>query len=282
MAYFLFVDESGTDQTQSPYEVFGGIAVEDRDLWNLIIEVQKLEIEFFGRRYSIGTKEMKGSRLLNKITFKQADKFPKFEFEERKLLSKFCIEQGEQASMKHIAAFAQAKIEFVSALLELVNRFRCKIFATIYDGTTRKTDETNDELLSRQYIYLFERFYYFLEDKGDSGNGILVLDEFEKTSSQLLIQQIEKYFKSSLKGRVFSSLIIPEPFFVHSDLSTGVQIADILSYVINWSMRLRNMPEKNQRKELLPFVEQIKILRYLTKREVGDVPDMNIWSVVKI
>jgi len=32
MAYFLFVDESGHDQGESPYEVLGGIAVEDRDL----------------------------------------------------------------------------------------------------------------------------------------------------------------------------------------------------------------------------------------------------------
>jgi hypothetical protein len=37
MAYFLFVDESGHDQTESPHAVSAGLAVEDRDLWKIRI-----------------------------------------------------------------------------------------------------------------------------------------------------------------------------------------------------------------------------------------------------
>ena len=31
MAYFLFIDESGQDHRDSPYEVLAGVAIEDRD-----------------------------------------------------------------------------------------------------------------------------------------------------------------------------------------------------------------------------------------------------------
>jgi hypothetical protein len=36
MSYFLFVDESGCDGSP-PYETLAGVAVEDRDLWNVIL-----------------------------------------------------------------------------------------------------------------------------------------------------------------------------------------------------------------------------------------------------
>ena len=52
MSYFLFLDESGHGRGESPYEVLGGIAVEDRDLWNLIQAAQKAELRNFGRRSS--------------------------------------------------------------------------------------------------------------------------------------------------------------------------------------------------------------------------------------
>jgi Protein of unknown function (DUF3800) len=44
MAYFLFIDESGQDHHDSPYEVLAGIAIDDKNLWNFIRSVQELEI----------------------------------------------------------------------------------------------------------------------------------------------------------------------------------------------------------------------------------------------
>ena len=42
-------------------------------------------------------------------------------------------------------------------------------------------------------------------------------------------------------GRHRASRIIPEPFFAHSDLTTGVQIADLVAYVISWGFRTPRM-----------------------------------------
>jgi len=72
MAYLLFLDESGQDHCESPYEVLAGMAVEDRDLWNLVQAVQDAEVRCFGRRYSAGRQELKGKKLLKRKTFRQA------------------------------------------------------------------------------------------------------------------------------------------------------------------------------------------------------------------
>lgn len=106
-----------------------------------------------------------------------------------------------------------------------------------------------------------------------------MFDELEKAQSHILIEQIENYFKKTSKGRQRSSLIIPEPFFVHSDLTTGVQLADLIAYLICWGFRLNGM-EKTPRVELAPFIDLLKGMRYRAIREVQENKELQIWSVI--
>lgn len=70
MAYFLFVDECGTDRKTTPYEVVAGLAIEDRDLWRFIRDVHELEELIFGCRYSREEDtETKAKKLLKKKGF---------------------------------------------------------------------------------------------------------------------------------------------------------------------------------------------------------------------
>jgi hypothetical protein len=275
MAYILFLDESGNDAIQSPYEVIAGIAIEDKSIWNLIREIHLLEENIFGRRYSQGERELKARKLLKTKTFRLAGQMPLFDVSERRALAKDCLDNGQNPTKSQLTALAQAKIAFVKEMLQIVANFRCKAFASI--ASPQLNLEDSPEYLRKDYVYLFERYFYFLEDKPQEPSGIIVFDETEKTQSQRLILQIENYFKKTQKGRMRSSLLIPEPLFVHSDLTTGVQIADIVAYLISWGLRLNGMT-KPIRQELLPLVELIKPLRNRVEREVNDVENHEIWS----
>lgn len=72
MACFLFIDESGQDHHDSPYEVLAGVSIRDKDLWNLIREVHELEQDCFGRRYREDRHEIKAMKFLKKKTFRLA------------------------------------------------------------------------------------------------------------------------------------------------------------------------------------------------------------------
>lgn len=278
MAYFFFVDESGVDRQQTPYEVICGIAIEDRDLWTLVRQIKQLEKDILGTEYRNPNREIKGKKFLKNKVFRQAADMAPFQIEERTRLAKECLVDGEHAGKHQMIALAQAKLAYVEELLTLCNQYRLKIFASITTEPIRDTDGGGDFFLRRDYVYLLERMYYYLEDKRQEDQGVLVFDELEKTQSHILIGQIENYFKKTSNGRLRSNLLIPEPFFVHSDLTTGVQIADLIAYIITWGMRLRGM-NKPARPELNKFIELIKPLRYLAEREVDTVPDMKIWSV---
>jgi hypothetical protein len=280
MAYFFFIDESGTDRQDSPYEVLCGIAIKDNDLWNIISQLKSFEEQLLGTRYSGNDREIKGTKFLKRKVFNQANSVAAIPEHERTQLAKACIENGAGATKRHMAALAQAKLDYVRKLLELCAQYRIKIFASISSESVRETDDEMDGLLRRDYVYAFERMYYYLEDKKSDDQGIIVFDELEKSQSHILVSQLENYFKRTSKGRQRSGLVIPEPFFVHSDLTTGIQIADLIAYIISWGLRLKGMNEK-AREELNEFVELVKPLRYITTREIGDI-NMQIWSVTYV
>src|SRR5438309_62633 len=114
MAYFLFIDESGQDHAASPYEVLAGIAVEDQDLWNLIVAIQDTEERIFMRRYCSNNAELKGKRMLKSKVFRLAAQLPAFDDEERRHLARRCLDRGDLAGRREVTALAQAKIAYVN------------------------------------------------------------------------------------------------------------------------------------------------------------------------
>ncbi len=278
MSHFLFVDESGQNQTESPYEVLAGVSVEDRDLWNLITALHASEIEHFGRRYTQGARELKGSNLLKRKTFRLAAQQGAIPLEERTRLARICLDSGATANRRELTALAQAKLSYVREALIIAARFHCRCFASIID---RDAPRPAADYLRKDYAYLFERFFYFLEDTGEDTSGIVVFDELEKSSSHILLDQMQRYFLETAKGRHRSSRIIPEAFFVHSDLTTGVQLADLAAYTISWGMRLHTM-DRPARPELAEYGRLLTQLRHSSVRHVGDNPDFRIWSFAVI
>src|ERR1700674_4102025 len=99
MAHFLFVDESGYDSGDSPYGVLGGIAVEDRELWSIVKDVQAAELNYFGTAYSSGARELKAKKLLNRKVFRHASQMPPIPLEERRIQARECLQRGEQAGL---------------------------------------------------------------------------------------------------------------------------------------------------------------------------------------
>jgi Protein of unknown function (DUF3800) len=280
MAWFLFIDESGQDHKESPYEVLAGVAIEDCDLWDLVKELHVAEVAHFGRRYSEGARELKATKILKRKTFNRAKSEHAVLPNEVPALAKQILDDGvKYGTPRHLKALCLAKIAYVSDVLSVCKSYECRVFGSIVDPNA---PQTASDGLRKDYGYLFERFFNFLEDVGSDRNypqqGILVFDELEKTKSHLIIEQAHRYFKDTATGRHRAVLIIPEPFFVHSDLTTGVQIADLVAYCISWALRLKNMTSL-ARDELKPYVEQILQLRHKAVRHKMGKPDFEIWSV---
>lgn len=283
MAWFLFIDESGQDHKESPYEVLAGIAIKDEALWGLIQEVHDAELAHFGRRYSEGARELKGTKILKRKTFSHAKLNCQVLPNEVPQLARETLDDGaKNKSIRHLKSLALAKIAYVSDLFAMCATHGCRVFASVVETDAPPTASGG---LRKDYAYLFERFFYFLEDEAENNGqrqqGVIVFDELEKARSHILIDQAHRYFKETATGRLRAQLIVPEPFFVHSDLTTGVQIADLVAYCISWGFRTPHMT-KPARIELASYGAQIARLRYRTYRLRMGNPSFEIWSIAHI
>ncbi len=137
------------------------------------------------------------------------------------------------------------------------------------------------KFLRKDYAYLFERYFYFLEDRPDEQLGLVVFDELERSQCHILIDQMTRYFRETARGRTRASLVVPEPFFVHSHLTTAIQIADIVAYLVAWGVRVGGMT-RPAREEPGSLATQVCDLRHQARREVNGNPGFSIWSFAVI
>jgi Protein of unknown function (DUF3800) len=277
MSYFLFVDESGVDQQESPYEVLAGVLVRDQDLWPLILEIAKAEESYFGRRISAGPLELKAKKLLKKKTFRLASQMPPLGASGRKKQARLCLEKGERGeppTRLELTGLAQAKIAFVKRVFTLCAEFQVRAFASIVPQTAPRPASS---FLRKDYTYLFERFFYFLQEYGRKGIGVVVFDELERSRCHILHDQMSLYFKETATGMQRAMRILPEPLFVHSELTTAVQLADLVAYIVSWGVRFGPMVEP-ARDELRPLAKLVCDLRYRTRRQDRGGGEWTVWS----
>ncbi len=278
MAWLLFVDESGHDHGASPYEVLAGVAIQDRIVREVIDRMRDAEIRLFGRRYSDGYRELKGKVLLKRKVFRHRGNDIEVEASAVPALARAALDDGSRVDARMLKALALAKLDYVASVFDICAQLDCRAFASIIENDAHPTASGG---LRKDYAYLFERFFYFLEDKADEEQGIVVFDELGKSQSHLLIDQMHRYFSETAVGQQRAGRILPEPFFVRSNLTTGVQIADLVAYVISWGFRTRRMT-KPERSELSGFVRQVAGLRYRATRERLGNPHFDIWSFAYI
>ena len=277
MAWLLFIDESGHDRMVSPYEVLAGVAIRDRVVSEAIRRLHEAEFRCSNRRYSEGPRELKGTALLKRKVFRHRSFDVEVDRVDIPALARAALDDGPRADRRMLKALALAKLDYVGSVFDICHESGCRAFASIVETDAPPTEAGG---LRKDYAYLFQRFFYFLQDMGDE-QGIVVFDELEKSQSHLLIDQMRRYFGETGVGRSRATRIISEPFFVHSDLTTGVQIADLVAYVISWGFRLGQMA-KPARLELSGLADQIAGLRHLAVRDLNGNPNFQVWSFAHI
>lgn len=278
MAYLLFVDSSGQDRRESPFEVLAGIALRDADVWPLVRDLGELEEHHFGLRWLERPSDWKARELLKRKTFRLARGSAPLTVAERRELARSCLEHGAAASPEALAALAQAKIAFVEDALRALSRSRGRVFATM---VPRDAPRSTLAGFRKDYAYLFERFSYFLEDQGAEERGMVVFDGMDRSRGDQLIDEMRRCFGETRKGQRRAERIIPEPLFANGELTAVLQLVDVAAYIVNWGLRFGPMDQET-REELEPFSQAVRDLRYRARREVDGNRDFGVWSITVV
>ncbi|MFT3687159.1 MAG: DUF3800 domain-containing protein [Phycisphaerales bacterium] len=259
MSWLLFLDESGHDHKGTPYEVRGGVAVHAGKLWPFIQSVRNLEQATFGVYLSEVGMEIKGEKLLRKDRFKWAAQAAPIETSARRKHALNFLNSGKQGRTPRrdeFTAFGQACTDFAEGIITLLDGYDAKLFAAIIPAV-RAPASAPTEYLRKDHVFLFERYFAFLEERRE--HGLIVMDCTQKEEDKRFVHRMERYFTLTQTGKHRTAWIVPTPLFVESDMAYGVQAADVIIYALNWAFRLNTM-DKPTRSELEPLVQRIKPL----------------------
>lgn len=280
-----FVDESGIDLKRAPCVVLAGVSIREADVWPLTQAFMDLSAEIL-RFPPEMSYEIKGSKLLKKRVFRHASLMGQLPAEQRSAAIESLLRknaEGRDVGREELAALAQAKLLFVERALGLAADFGMTVFASIVPrDAPQQRDRT---FLRKDFAYLFQRIHCHVCDQDSDVHGVLIFDEQDPALSQRLLDQIHKYFRETDRGQQRAERMIPMPFFVHSELTPAIQIADLVAYIVNWGLRLDQMPEP-ARRELKPLADRVFNLRYSgrevpLKRRLGK-RGKHIWGIAYI
>jgi hypothetical protein len=241
LSYLFFLDESGHDHQNCPYEVRGGIVLHAGRLWRFVQDFATLEESCFGVRLPEFNVEVKGSSLLDKKRFRWASQGDLLDDVARR---KYCIGflnkglQHASPSEIEFRAFGQACLSLARGIFQLLRTHNARVFASVVPSTIEKpaTPEAED-YLRKDLVFLLERYFNFIAPQKNE-TGLLVFDETDASADRNFIRQIERYFTLTQMGRFRANSVVPVPFFVESGLTRAVQAADVCIYAINWGFRL--------------------------------------------
>lgn len=242
-----------------PYEIRGGFAIHAEKLWSLIQSVRALEQANFGTYFAEVGAEIKGEKLLRKDRFKWACQAPLMPTAERRKHALNFLNSGRQGKAprrEEFTAYGQACLDFTEGVISLLRGHDAQVFAAIIPPV-RPPKSSGDNLLRKDHVFLLERYFYFLEARKEA--GLLVMDGTQKEEDRRFVRRMERYFTLTVTGRQRTTWIVPTPFFVESDMAYGVQIADVLIYLMNWGFRLGKM-DGATRPELVPLAESLRPL----------------------
>ncbi len=267
MSYIFFMDESGHDLHNAPYEVRGGIVIDAARLWKFTLDIQKLEISCFGDKSCRPKIELKGAKLLKAKIFENAKLDVPTEDIQRRTIE--FLNLGDLSPKNYqFAAYSRSCLKMVEELFKLFQSHNVYVFASMIPREKAKVSKeekkylTENGILRKDLVFLWQRYFYFLREH--STNGLLILDETEQNLDSNLLNSTECYFRKTGVGKIRARNIIPIPMFIKSDQNYGIQAADIAIYVLNWGFRSLPGLNADTRKEIEPFAKILENRIYKT------------------
>lgn len=283
MSWLLFLDESGHDHRATPYEVRGGFAIRDSELWPFMQEWRRLERDCFGANLSEYGKEMKGCKLLDKDRFKWASQSDPIPDDSRRRLCRSFFAKGQQKrspGWDEFTAYGQASLEMARGTFQILRDRGAKLFASAIPRGVEKPDTFEaQEFLRKDHVFLLERYFYYLEQCGEY--GLFVMDETDKAEDRRFIRKLEAYFERTQSGRLRTRWIVPTLFFVSSDLAAPIQAADVCIYCVNWGFRKPSVGMAGQTREEIvaefgPWLDQLQFKGECPRSDGQIVPTFGV------
>ena len=115
-------------------------------------------------------------------------------------------------------------------LRQLVDR-KLVVMAVVVDKRHLYPNVTHEGLHTRAYEYLLERIQHFMRDAHPKHRAVIVMDDTSLQLNRAVALRHARFQRAGNQNMQFPA-ITEYPFFTRSELSNGVQLADLLAYSV--------------------------------------------------
>jgi len=143
--------------------------------------------------------------------------------------------KGRELLSSDMIAKCPVVVEEIIKLFRIVEYYHCKIFASI---STRPGGAVDDHRLSIWYQRLIERVNLMCEEISRNEAGILVFDETDRASDIKTLNNFWRYTLGHEIGKQWHN--IQTVLFADSSCTPGIELADIVAYILNAERQGRN------------------------------------------
>ena len=141
-----------------------------------------------------------------------------------------------------LAALDGAARKRISELyFKQVTKSDAVIIACVIDKRSLSHGTEGGKMHAMAYEFILERIQHYMRDNQKGQKAIIVMDDSGKQLNKIITLNHATYQRRGNRNMEFPA-IIEYPFFVRSELSNGVQLADLLAYTVYHAF-LHNKPD---------------------------------------
>ena len=217
--YFFYFDESGTRDPSV------GTPSAPKDHIYVLLAVGMYEGQW--RRFETATSGLK-LRLVGRL--RQAGKGP-FDLADCEVKSTFVriprVRAEKSPFLNELSAseLNQLTEEFYS---QVISR-RTVILASVIDKRHLRGYVTHEILHKKAYEFLLERIQHYIREYHPRHRALVIMDDTNRNLNRAVAMKHAWFQRTGNQNMQFPA-IVEYPFFTRSELSNGVQLADLLAY----------------------------------------------------
>jgi hypothetical protein len=103
--------------------------------------------------------------------------------------------------------------------------------AVVIDKRHLHSHTTHETLHKKAYELLLERIEHYMAENRPKHNALIVMDDTSKALNQAVAMK-HAYFQRFGNQNMRFNHVVEYPFFARSELSNGIQLADLIAYSI--------------------------------------------------
>ena len=255
--YFFYFDESGSRDPSA------GTADKPKDHIYVLLTVGMYERQW--RPFETAISGLK-LELADSLTRNDSESFELADCEVKSNWVRIPSERKKQSRFLHALPDDDLK-RLTDAYFQQIIERNTVIMASVIDKRFLYDNSTHETLHMHAYEFLLERIQHYMRVYHPKHQALIVMDDTNKQLNQAIAMKHASFQRAGNRNMKFPA-IVEYPFFTRSELSNGVQLADLLAYNVYRAFKYETFD--------YPYFEKM-LTSFYRRRDKATLDGLKVW-----